>query len=294
MEFGNISAILVMGLTIGCIYAVLAVGLNLLYGTMRMLNIAHGSLIILGAYIAYWLFTIYNISPLFSAILASLGEGVMGLVVYKLIFASSIRTAKSLESLEGASLLIFFGLLILTENVASLSWGTDLRGYSYLTNALTIWGTPVALNRVSAALIAIVVCLALYIFLQRTLFGKAVRAVIQDKDATQLAGVDTGKIYIFCFVVGFAMAGLAGALISMFYSINPFMGLPYTMMAFVVIILGGLGNILGSLVGGLILGLVITAVVDYTTPGFSFIVQYVIFILVILFMPQGIFGRRVR
>ena len=294
MEFGNIPSILVMGLTIGCIYAVIAVGLNLLYGAMRMLNIAHGSLIMLGAYTAYWLFTIHNISPLFSAILAALGGGIMGLVVYKLIFASSIRTAKSLESLEGASLLIFFGLLILIENVASLSWGTDFRGYTYLAKALTIWGTPVALNRVSAALIAIVVCLAIFIFLQRTLFGKAVRAVIQDKDATQLAGVNTGKIYIFCFVVGFAMAGLAGALISMFYSINPFMGLPYTMMAFVVIILGGLGNILGSLVGGLILGLVITAVVSYTTPGFAFIVQYLILILVILIMPQGIFGRRAQ
>ena len=88
------------------------------------------------------------------------------------------------------------------------------------------------------------------------------------------------------------MAGLAGALVSMFYSISPFMGLPYTLMAFVIIILGGLGNILGSLVGGLILGLVITGVVAYTTPGFSFITQYLILILVILFMPQGIFGRR--
>jgi len=294
MAFENISAILVMGLSIGCIYAVIAVGLNLLYGTMRMLNIAHGSLIMFGAYTAYWLFTLYDISPLFSAILAAFGAGVIGLVVYKVLFASGIRTAKSLESLEGTSLLIFFGLLILIENIASLSWGSDIRGYSYLTNALTILGTSVALNRIVAALIAIVVCLALYIFLRKTIFGKVVRAVIQDKDATQLSGVNTGKIYIFCFVVGFAMAGLAGALISMFYSINPFMGLPYTMMAFVVIILGGLGNILGSLVGGLILGLVITAVVAYTTPGFSFIVQYVIFILVILFMPHGIFGRRVR
>ena len=118
--------------------------------------------------------------------------------------------------------------------------------------------------------------------------------MIQDKDATQLSGVDTGKIYIFCFGMAFAMATLAGALISMFYAITPFIGLPYTMMAFVIIILGGLGNILGGLVAGLILGLVITTVVAYTTPGFSFIVQYLIFILVILLIPQGIFGRRAR
>jgi len=294
MELADISTILVMGLTIGCIYAVIAVGLNLLYGTMRMLNIAHGDLIMLGAYTAYWLFTTRGLSPLYSALIAAAGVAIIGLIVYKLLFSSSIRTAKSLESLESTSLLIFFGFLILAENVALLSWGADFRGYAYLTNSVAILGTPVALNRLSAALIAIVVCLVFYVFLQRTLFGKAVRAVIQDKDATQLAGINTSKIYTFCFGVAFAMAGLAGALISMFYSITPFIGLPYTMMAFVVIILGGLGNILGSLVGGLILGLVITAVVAYTTPGSAFIAQYLIFILVILFMPQGIFGRRVR
>jgi branched-chain amino acid transport system permease protein len=294
MELAHISTILIMGLTIGCIYAVIAVGLNLLYGTMRMLNVAHGTLIMLGAYLAYWLFTKYNISPLISAIIAAVGGTIIGLIVYKLLFSSSIRTAKSLESLEGTSLLIFFGLLILFENIALLSWGADFRGYSYLRRPVEILGTTLALNRLSAALIAIVVCLAFYIFLQRTLFGKAVRAVIQDKDATQLVGIDTGKVYMFCFGVAFGMAALAGALVSMFYAITPFIGLPYTLMAFVVIILGGLGNILGSLVGGLILGLIITTVVALTSPGFGPIIQYLILILVIYFMPQGIFGRRIR
>ena len=294
MELGDISRILVLGLSIGCIYALIAVGLNLLYGTMLILNVAHGDLIMLGAYTAYWLFTLHRISPFFSAIAAALGGAVIGLIVYRVLFSSSIRRAKSLESLQGSSMLIFFGVLILLENVASLLWGADIRGYSYLTSAVSILGVPVALNRLTATLIAIVVCLAFYLFLQRTLFGKAVRAVIQDKDATQLAGVDTGKIYIFCFCVAFAMAGLAGALISMLYAITPFMGFPYTMMAFVIVILGGLGNILGSLVGALILGLLITAGVAYTTPGFTFIIQYLIFILVILFMPQGILGRRAR
>jgi branched-chain amino acid transport system permease protein len=259
-----------------------------------MLNVAHGTLIMLGAYLAYWLFTIYKISPLISALIAAVGGTILGLIVYKLLFSSSIRKAKSLENLEGNSLLIFFGLLILFENIALLLWGADFRGYSYLKRPVEILGTTLALNRLSAALIAIVVCLGFYIFLQRTLFGKAVRAVIQDKDATQLVGIDTGKVYMFCFGVAFGMAALAGALVSMFYAITPFIGLPYTLMAFVVIILGGLGNILGSLVGGLILGLVITAVVSFTSPGFGPIIQYLILILVIYFMPQGIFGRRIR
>lgn len=294
MELRDVSTIIVMGSTIGCIYALIAVGLNLLYGTMRMLNIAHGGLIMLGAYTAYWLFTIYNISPLISAVIAALGGALLSLIVYKLLFSSTIRTVKSLEVLEGPSLLIFFGFFILLENVALLSWGGDFRKYTALTDVIMVLGNPVGLNRILAGLIAVVICLAFYIFLQITLFGKAIRAVIQDKDATQLAGVNTGRIYAFCFAVSFAMSGMAGALISMLYPVTPFIGFPYTMLAFVVIILGGLGNFLGSLVAGLLLGLVITAVVSYTTPGFSFIIQYLILILVILFMPQGLFGRRTR
>lgn len=294
MEFEGITRIVILGLTIGCIYALIAVGLNLVWGTMRMLNIAHGDLIMLGAYTAYWLFTLYGVSSLISAVLAALGGAVLGLIVYKILFASSIRTAKSLESLEASSLLIFFGVLILLENVACLAWGADFRGYAYLTSSVTLLGIPVALNRLVAALIAAFICLALYFFLQRTLFGKAIRAVIQDKDATQLVGVNTDRIYMFCFCVAFALAGLAGSLLSMFYSFTPFVGLPYTMMAFVVVVLGGLGNILGSLIGGLLLGLIITAGVAMTTPGFSFVIQYLLFILVILFMPAGIFGRRIR
>jgi len=294
MELELIARVLILGLTLGAIYAVIAVGLNLVWGTMRILNIAHGDLIMLGGYTAYWLLTLLGVSPLLSGLVAAIGCAVIGFIIYKVLYSTSLRRAKSLESLEGSSLLIFFGILIIIENVASISWGADLRGYSYMTNSVALLGVPVALNRLAASLIAIAVCLALYLFLRRTLFGKAVRAVIQDKDATQLAGVNTDKVYIFCFGTGFALAGLAGALVSMFYTVSPFIGLPYTMMAFIVVILGGLGNILGSLIGGLLLGLITTAGVAMTTPGYGFIIQYLIFILIILFMPQGVFGRLMR
>ena len=294
MEIEAIWRVLVMGLTIGAIYALIAVGLNLIWGTMRLLNIAHGSLIMLGGYTAFWFLTLLGVSPLLSALVAAIGCAAIGLIIYKVLYSTSLRTTKSLQSLEGSSLLIFFGILILIENLASLSWGANLRGYSYLTSAVAIIGVPVQLNRLTASLVAIAVCLAFYIFMQRTLFGKAIRAVIQDKDATHLAGVNTNKIFIFCFGTAFGMAGLAGALISMFYTITPFIGLPYTMMAFIVVIFGGLGNILGSLIGGLLLGIITTAGVAMTTPGYAFIIQYLLFILIILFMPQGIFGRRIR
>lgn len=289
-----ISRVLIMGLTIGCIYALIAVGLNLLWGTMRMLNIAHGQLIMLGAFLAYSLFTLFGLSPLLSCMLVGLGGAALGLIVYEALFSNYIRTAKSLESLESNSLLIFFGLLMLFENLALIFWGADIRGYSYLTGNVTFLGTPVSLNRLSAASIAIVVCLAFYIFLQKTLFGKAIRASIQDTDATQLVGVNINKLYMFCFVVAFGMAGLAGAVLSMLYTITPVMGLPYSMLAFLTIVLGGLGNILGSLLGGLLLGVVTTAGVAMSSPGYGFVIEYLLFVVVILVMPTGIFGKRLR
>ncbi len=286
--------ILVIGLSIGAIYALIAVGLNLLWGTLRMLNIAHGDLIMIGAYIAFLLFKSWGISPIISSLLAAVACGVLGLVIYRVLFSSSIRAAKTLEGLEANSLLIFFGLLIIIENMALLVFSADIKGYSYLTNSINILGTPLPFNRITAALVAIGACIAFYIFLQKTLFGKAVRAVIQDKDATQLVGVNTHKLYVFCFGVAFGMAGLAGALISMLYSISPFMGQSYTVLALVVIILGGLGNILGSLIGGLLLGLITTAGITLTSPGYAFTIQYLLLVLIIIFMPAGILGRRMQ
>ncbi|MFC2046797.1 branched-chain amino acid ABC transporter permease [Chloroflexota bacterium] len=294
MEWETISKIFVLGLTIGCIYALIALGLNILWGTMRVLNVAHGQLIMLGAYTAYWLFTLYNVSTFLSAILAAVGGAVLGLVAYKLLFSTSLRAAKSVEALEASTLLISFGVLILLENVASLLWTSNYRQYTYLTQSITILDTPLALNRLFGSLVAITICLAFYLYLQKTLFGKVTRAVIQDREATQLSGVNVNKVYMFSFAMGFAMAGLAGALLSMFYTITPFMGMPYTLMALVVIVLGGLGNILGSLVGGLLLGLIITFGVSMTSPGFTFIILYLLLILAIMFMPAGILGRRLR
>jgi branched-chain amino acid transport system permease protein len=290
----TLSRVLVTGFTIGCIYALIAVGLNLLWGTMRILNVSHGSLMMLGAYTAYWFFTLFNVSTFISAVIAMMGGAILGLILYKVLFSSELRKAKSLESLEVYSYLIFFGILIAIDNTAALLWTGDLRGYSYLTRSVLIAGTPLPLSRLSASIIAIMVCLGFYMFLQKSLLGKTIRAIIQDKDATQLIGVTPDKIYMICFSTAFAMAGLAGALISMFYSISPYMGLPYCLTAFVVVILGGLGNILGSLIGGLLLGLVITGGVAMLTPGYGFLIQYIIFILVIIFMPSGILGRQIR
>ena len=293
MDPTRILQIIFTGLIMGGIYALIAVGLNLIYGTMRLLNIAHGELIMVGAYITYWLYMLYGVSPLLSMVLVVGLSAIIGLLVCLFIFLPIIKTSKSVTVLESNSLLIFFGLSFIFTNAASLLWTADIRGYSYMTKVVHIAGVPLMYNRLVALAVALLVCFFCYILIQKTMLGKAIRALIQDREASQLVGIDTNFIYLFSFSLGFAMAGLAGCLLSMFYEITPFMGLPYTIIAFIVIVLGGLGNILGSLLGGFLLGLLETIGVSVTSPGLRPILSYSVFILIILIRPKGIFGRGV-
>lgn len=293
MDWTRVLQVLSAGLIMGSIYALVAVGLNLIYGTMRLLNIAHGELIMLGAYTTYWLYTLFGVSPLLSMILVIFLSAIIGLVVCRIIFLPIIKTSKSVAVLESNSLLIFIGISIIFTNVASLLWTADLRGYSYMTEVVLVAGVPIMTNRLLAFGISLLVCVACFLFLQKTMLGKAIRAHIQDREASQLVGINENFIYYFSFSLAFAMAGLAGSLLSMFYEITPFMGLPYTIIAFIVIVLGGLGNIFGSLLGGFVLGLLETIGVSLTSPGLRPILSYSVFILVILIRPKGIFGRGV-
>lgn len=293
MDWTRVLQVLSAGLIMGSIYALVAVGLNLIYGTMRLLNIAHGELIMLGAYTTYWLYTLFGVSPLLSMILVIFLSAIIGLVVCRIIFLPIIKTSKSVAVLESNSLLIFIGISIIFTNVASLLWTADLRGYSYMTEVVLVAGVPLMANRILAFGISLLVCVACFLLLQKTMLGKAIRAHIQDREASQLVGINDNFIYYFSFSLAFAMAGLAGCLLSMFYEITPFMGLPYTIIAFIVIVLGGLGNIFGSLLGGFVLGLLETIGVSITSPGLRPILSYSVFILVILIRPKGIFGRGV-
>lgn len=294
MDLTQIFQVVSSGLIIGGIYALIAVGLNLIYGTMRLLNIAHGELIMLGAYVTYWLYTLFGISPLVSMVIVVGIFGLLGLVVCRIIFLPILKSSKPVTVLESNSLLIFFGLSIIFSNVASLLWTADIRGYSYMTRVVNVAGVPLMCNRLLALGISLVVCMGCYFVLQKTMIGKAIRALIQDREAAQLVGINTSLIYFVSFIISFGMAGLAGCLLSMFYEITPFMGMPYTIIAFIVIVLGGLGNVFGSLLGGFLLGLFENVGVSITSPGLRPVLSYSLFILVILLRPEGIFSRKGR
>ena len=294
MDLTSILQVLSIGLTVGSLYALIALGLNLIYGTMRLLNIAHGELIMIGAYITYSLFTRLGVSPLISIFVVMVGCILLGLLICAGIFLPIVKKAKSVSGAESSSLLVFFGLSIILTNVACLVWSADIRGYSYLTKMINIGGISLMYNKVVVLGIALVVGIGCYLLLQKTLLGKAVRALIQDREAARLVGINTSFIYFFSFAMAFAMAGLAGALLSMFYEITPFIGMSYTIVAFIVVVLGGLGNLFGSLLGGFLLGLLEAIGVTVASPGYRPLLSYAVFVLVILLRPEGIFTKRKR
>ena len=284
--------LLIAALSTGSIYALVAVGLNLIYGTMRMLNIAHGDLTMIGAYIAYWLFTVYGVSPFISLPVSIIVSVVFAIIVYQLLVKTILRTARIIEQVEANSLLVFFGLAEILRNGSAALNTTNPRGYQYLDQILTIGNASITANRLSALIIALILVLAITLFFRFTMTGLALRALIQERTASALVGIDIQRIFLVSFSLGFALAAVAGGLVSMYEQIQPFMGFPYTISAFVIIILGGLGNLTGSLAAGMLLGVLETFGIALTGPNFRSILIYGVLITVLLVRPQGLFGGR--
>jgi branched-chain amino acid transport system permease protein len=279
------------GLIVGGIYAVVAVGLNLQYGLMRIMNISHGEFLMLGAYCTWLAHTAFGVNPVAFLPLVALLLFVVGIAVYRLCFRRIARTSPSVEVIEARSLLVGFGLMYLVQNAVYLAWGADMRGYSFMADAVEIGGARFAANSLLAFGFAVAVSLVLLGVLRWTLFGKAVRAMMQSPTGAQLVGIDTAVLHPAVFGAGLALAGVAGGLLSMIYEITPGMGEPYTVTALIVITLGGLGSAAGCLVGGLLLGLVEAFGMHLTNPSFKMLLSYGVFIGVLLARPKGLFAR---
>jgi branched-chain amino acid transport system permease protein len=279
------------GLIVGGIYAVVAVGLNLQYGLMRIMNISHGEFLMLGAYFTWLAHTVFGINPVAFLPLVALILFLIGIAVYWLCFRRITRTSPTVEVIEARSLLVGFGLMYLVQNAAYLVWGADMRGYSFMADAVEIGGARFAGNSLLVFGFAVAASLVLLGVLRWTLFGKAVRAMMQSPTGAQLVGIDTAVLHPLVFGAGLALAGVAGGLLSMLYEITPGMGEPYTVTALIVITLGGLGSAAGCLVGGLLLGLVEAFGMHFTSPSLKMLLSYGVFIGVLLARPKGLFAR---
>ena len=283
--------VLIAGLVMGGIYALAAMGLNLQYGVVRVLNMAHGEFIMLGGFVAYWLFTLLGIDPMLAMLVASPLIFVLAWSVYRLVYHPIRLKSPSIAAFEGYSILASYGLIFIIQTLAILVWGGRLRAYTYLASPVSIFGAVFAANRLLALLLTIGISLAFYLLLTRTRTGKAIRAIAQDTEIAHLMGIPVDWLWGLSFALGAVMASMAGVILSTMFPVSAIMGFSYTVIAVVVIVLGGLGNVLGSLIGGLALG-VVGAIVTALQPGLVMVAFYVMFLGILLIKPTGIMARR--
>ncbi|MCS7178045.1 MAG: branched-chain amino acid ABC transporter permease [Anaerolineae bacterium] len=286
----TIIEVVITGLLMGGLYALIAVGLSLQYGVARILNISHGEFIMLGGLTTWSLYTALGVNPLLSLAICGPLAFALGFVIHRTLFKRLLDTAASPGVFESNSMLAAFGLMFIIQNVALIAWGSEIRGYSYLTTPVHFLGTLFGANRLLTFGMALLIGLVFYLFLNLTRTGKAIRAAAQDPTTAGLMGVNINHMLALCFGLGAAMAGVGGVLISMCYPVHGVMGLEYTVIAIIVVVLGGLGSIPGSFMGGFILGLV-GSIVTFLEPGLALVAYYVIFILLLLIRPTGLLGR---
>ena len=278
---------LVNGLLLGGIYAACSAGFSLAFGVMGVVNLSHGDFVMLGAFITYWLFILVGMDPFLTLpftllILFFLGFFLQRLTINRLVGSPPIM-----------SYLLTFGLHLVLSNLALRAWTADFRTvqtpYSGLT--MNFAGLVIPYSRLATFIMAMVVILGLYFLLYRTETGRAIRATAQDREIAQLMGVKIFKIYTLTFALAAAITGLAGSLISFTFVIHPQMGLPFTITAFCVVVLGGMGYVPGTLWGGIILGLVESLATTYLTAGISVAITFFLLLIMLIARPQGILGK---
>lgn len=283
--------LLFAALVSGSLYALVALGLNLVYGTLRLLNIAHGDLVMIGGYVAFTMVSMMGLSPIVSVFVAGAFSAALGFLVYVLLLRKLLASPELARRLEANSLILLYGVSVIVQNVAALSFSSTSRSYEFLSEIHHFAGVSATGNRLLAFAIATAICLGVVLFLRLHLFGWSLIAVIERRDAAAVVGVDVERVQAVTIAGGFAIAGVAGVLVSMTEQITPFMGFPFTIAAFVVVILGGLGNITAGVLTGYALGFVETFGVALTSATNRSILIYGLFVGVLMLRPQGLFTR---
>jgi branched-chain amino acid transport system permease protein len=277
------------GLLNGGIYSLVAVGLTLIFGVMRIINFAHGSLMMLGMYVSYWLFVLWGVDPYLSLIASGSVLFAVGVLI------EAVLVSPVLEAPEHDQLLLTLGISLVIENLALFLWKADPRTVTvpYLAVAPMVGGIMISSPRVIAFVVSLAFTAGLYVFLKRTDLGKAIRAVSQDREGALTVGINMRRIYALAFGIGCACVGAAGSLMVPFYAVDPYVGGVFVITAFVVVVLGGMGNFGGALLAALIVGLAESVAAVFIPAAMKQIVMYTIFVVVLLFRPQGLFsGRR--
>ncbi len=282
---------IVLGILIGGLYGLAATGLSLVFGVMKVLNVAHGELIMLGGYATFWLVTLGAVDP-FVGLLLTVPVAVLGgVALYAGLFVFVVRADE--ERRVKNSLLIGFGVALALQALAVKLWTADERSITtpYAGSVVTVGPISIPLVRLGSLMLALALTVGLEIALRRWRWGKAIRATSEDWQAALLSGIDVRRAYLLAFALGTGLAGAAGTLVAVGYSISPSIGLEWTLKALIVIVLAGLGSMIGTFVGGIFLGVAEAVSAAVVGGAYREVVGLVIFFVVLVVRPQGLFGK---
>lgn len=277
---------LVSGLLIGGLYAIIGVGMSLIMGVMRIVNLAHGELLMVGMYITYWLFSVFHIDPYFSLLVSMPVLFLLGVAIQRGLVAR-ILDKKSI--LPENQVILTVGVAMILANAARLTFGSDYKSVytSYSAKTFFLGNVSVSVPLLAAFGISVFITGIIFILLVKTDLGRSIRAVAQDREAAILMGINPAKMYAITFGLGAALAGAAGSLLMPIYYLFPDIGGAFTLKAFIITALGGMGSSVGAILGGLTLGLAESFGATYISPGYKDAVGFVIFVVVLVFLPQG-------
>lgn len=280
-----LAQVAVSGLLLGGVYALISIGLTLIFGVMRVVNFAHGEFLMIAMYATFWLFQLYGLDPYVSIFIVTALLFLVGLLTQATIVRPVLRGSPAMQ------IFATVGLSIVLQNAALIVWKGDYRSVdtAYSRAVLSIGPLQVGVSRLTAFVVALAITIALFYFLKKTYLGKAIRCVAQDKTAALLMGVNISRINLITFGIGTALVGVAGAVLMPIYPVFPTVGTYFVLIAFVVVVLGGMGNVTGAFLGGLIIGLV-EAFSGFYVPALKEAIYFVVFILVLLIRPTGLFG----
>jgi branched-chain amino acid transport system permease protein len=280
---------LLWGVANGCIYILLATGLNLIFGVMKLVNFAHGQLLMVGAFVAYEATVLAGLNPYLSIFISMGAVALIGIVLEKYAF----RRVRGTEKLN--EIFISLGLIYVFQNVATLFWteNYNIRIPSPLGGLnLSLGGILLGYDRILAMIIVAITLIGLVLLTKKTKFGLAMRATSQKSDAAMLMGINISRVYLYTFAIGAALAGAAGALYGILFSFNPAIGALPTIKGFAIIIIGGLGSIPGAIVGGLLYGIAENTAVYLLGGIWQDAIAFALLIIVLVIRPTGIFGKK--
>jgi len=278
---------LISGILVGGVYALIGIGLTIIFGVMRVINFAHGDLLMLGMYLTWYVFESLGLDPYASLVITMPLLFLWGALLQKVVIN------RVLNALPQNQILLTIGLGLIMSNAVMLLFTSDYKilTTSYSSSSFTVAGISISLPLLYSFLVTAAITAVLFWFLQTTDTGQAIRATAQDRDAAQLMGINVKRMSVLAFGLGTALAGTAGALLAPSYYIFPQVGGPFTLKAFVVVVLGGMGSVVGATLGGVLIGVTESLSAVYVASGLKELVVYVLFLLILLFRPAGLLGK---